>query len=362
MALALRLAAKGRGTASPNPLVGAVVVARGRIVGQGYHIRPGLPHAEIIALRRAGSRARGGTLYVTLEPCCHVNKRTPPCVPAVVGSGVKRVVIAERDPNPCVNGKGCAALRRAGLSVTTGIARSQAKNLNRAYHQWIGSKSPYVILKAGMTLDGQIATASGEAKWITSEPSRREVHQLRAEVDAVLVGIGTVLSDDPSLTARVGPRLKKLAFKQPLRVVVDSRLRIPLAARILERQDAAKTLVATTQSAPAVARRALIRRGVEVLVLPRLGGRVSLLALVRELGRRGVTSLLVEGGGEINAAMIKAKLVHHVRLYVAPSLLGGANAKGMMGGKSPARLAGALKLKHVCARPLGEDLVVEGDL
>jgi diaminohydroxyphosphoribosylaminopyrimidine deaminase/5-amino-6-(5-phosphoribosylamino)uracil reductase len=362
MTLALRLAANGRGMVSPNPLVGAVVVAGGRIVGQGFHVRPGLPHAEIIALRRAGSRARGGTLYVTLEPCCHLDKRTPPCVPAVVRSGVKRVVIAERDPNPQVSGKGCAALRRAGIAVTTGVAGPQAKELNRAYRQWIRWKSPYVTLKAGMTLDGQIATASGEAKWITSEPSRREVHQLRSEVDAVLVGIGTILSDDPSLTARVGARLKRLASKQPLRVVVDSRLRMPLAARILDRQDAAKTLVATTERAPPSIRRALTRGGVEVLVLPSLGGRVSLPALMRELGRRGVTSLLVEGGGEINAAMMKARLVHHVRLYVAPSLLGGANAKGMIGGKSPARLAGALKLKHVCTRSLGEDLVVEGDL
>ncbi len=362
MKFALALAANGRGTASPNPMVGAVIVNHGRMVGKGYHLRPGLPHAEILALKAAGPQARGGTLFVTLEPCCHLDKRTPPCVPAVMWAGVTRVVIAQCDPNPLVNGKGVRALRRAGLSVTVGVGKSEAIELNRAYNHYMRTKRPYVLLKAGMTLDGQIATASGEAKWITSAPSRGDVHRLRSEVDAVLVGIGTVVIDDPSLTARVGPRLKKLAAEQPLRVVVDSRLRIPLNAQILKRQHAAKTLIATTRSAPAATRRALAKLGVEVVVLPSLRGRVSLPALMRELGRRGVTSLLVEGGGEINAAMLQAKLVQHLRLYMAPALLGGSNAKGMIGGKSPARLAETLKLKHVRTRLLGGDIVVEGDL
>ncbi len=362
MTQALRLAAKGCGTASPNPMVGAVVVNRGRIVGQGFHLRPGLPHAEIIALRRAGKRANGASLYVTLEPCCHFEKRTPPCVPAVIRSGVRRVVIATNDPNPAVKGKGSAALRRAGLSVTTGIAKREADDLNRAYNHWMKMKRPFVILKAGMTLDGQIATASGEAKWITSNQSRLDAHQLRSHVDAVLVGIGTVLSDDPSLTARVGSRLKKLATRQPLRIVVDSKLRVPLNAQIFSNQDAAKTLVVTTNSAPPARRRALRKRGIEVLSLPGQRGRVSLHALVHELGERGVTSLLVEGGGEINAAMLKAKLVQQVRLYIAPTLLGGGNAKGVIGGKSPVRLAQALKLHGVRTRCVGSDVVVEGNL
>jgi diaminohydroxyphosphoribosylaminopyrimidine deaminase/5-amino-6-(5-phosphoribosylamino)uracil reductase len=343
-------------------MVGAVVVNRGRVVGQGYHLRPGLPHAEVLALRRAKEKSRGGTLYVTLEPCCHLKKRTPPCVPAIIGSGIKRVVIAERDPNPLVSGRGAAALRRAGKFVTLGVARREAEALNQSYRHWIKTKRPYVILKAGMTLDGQIATSSGEAKWITSEPSRREVHRLRAEVDAVLVGVGTVLSDDPSLTARVGQRLKRLASRQPLRVVVDSRLRTPLKSKILRRMDGARTLVITTGSGPAARRLALQRRGVEVVVVPSVRGRVSLPAVMRVLGRRGVTSLLVEGGGELNAAMLKSKLVQRVRLYVAPSLLGGRDAKGMIGGKSPRRLTSALKLKRVRTRSLGADLVVEGDL
>lgn len=362
MRFALALAANGRGTASPNPMVGAVVVNHGRIVGKGYHLRPGLPHAEILALKAAGPLARGGTLFVTLEPCCHLDKRTPPCVPAVIWAGVSRVVIAQRDPNPLVNGKALQALRRAGVSVTVGVGKSEAIELNRAYNHYMRTRRPYVLLKAGMTLDGQIATASGEAKWITSVPSRIDVHRLRSEVDALLVGIGTVVSDDPSLTARLGPRFKKLASEQPLRVVADSQLRIPFKAQILKRQHAAKTLIATTRSAPAAIRHALTKLGVEVVVLPSLRGRVSLPALMTELGRRGVTSLLVEGGSEINAAMLQANLVQHLRLYMAPALLGGSDAKGVIGGKSPARLDETLKLKHVRTRWLGGDIVVEGEL
>lgn len=362
MAQALRLAAKGRGTTSPNPMVGALVAYHGRIVGQGFHLRSGHPHAEILALRRAGTSARGATLYVTLEPCCHLKKRTPPCVPEIVRSGVRRVVIAMYDPNPLVKGRGAAALRRAGLSVAIGVARQEAEELNKAYCHWIKTNRPYVMLKAGMTLDGQIATATGESRWITSKSSRQEVHQLRRQVDAVLIGVGTVLSDNPSLTARIGTQLNKFAPRQPLRVVVDSGLRIPLKAQILSRQNKARTLVATTSLAPAARRSALQKKGIEAITLPAVQGRVSLSALLKELGRRGIISLLVEGGSEINAAMLQARLVHHVRLYVAPTLLGGQNAKGVIGGKSPARLAQALKLRHVRMRSVDGDVVVEGDV
>lgn len=362
MTLALRLAAKGRGTTSPNPMVGAVVVKRGRIIGRGFHLRPGTPHAEILALRQAGKRARGATLYVTLEPCCHLAKRTPPCVPEILRSGVRRVVIAMQDPNPSVKGKGTAALRRAGLSVTLGVARSEAEELNKAYCHWMKTGRPYVTLKAGMTLDGKLATATGESRWITGESSRREVHRLRSSVDAVLIGVGTVLADDPSLTARMGPRLEQSALRQPLRIVVDSRLRTPLKARIVAQQDRAKTMIAATAAAPAARRSTLHKKGVEILTLPALQGRVSLPALLKQLGRRGIMSLLVEGGGEINAAMLKAKLVDHVCLYMAPLLLGGRNAKGLIGGESPARLASAIRLRQVVTRSAGDDVVVEGDL
>jgi diaminohydroxyphosphoribosylaminopyrimidine deaminase/5-amino-6-(5-phosphoribosylamino)uracil reductase len=362
MILALRLAAKGRWTASPNPMVGAVVVKHGKIVGRGFHLRPGLPHAEVLALRQAGTRARGATLYVTLEPCCHVGKRTPPCVPAVIDSGVRRVVIATNDPNPVVSGNGVKALRRAGLSITMGVAAGEAERLNRAYVHSVTKRRPYVTLKAGMTLDGKIAASSGDARWITSLASRREVHRLRAEFDAVMVGIGTVIADDPALTARTGARLATLAARQPVRIVLDSRLRVPRNARILARQDRAKTWIATTETAPRSRRQWLARKGVDVLVLPQSKGRVLLPALLKELGRRGIRSLLVEGGSELNAALLRSRLVDHVRLYIAPSLLGGRDAKGLIGGKSPTRVAGSLKLRNITVRSVGGDVVVAGDV
>ena len=362
MTLALRLAAKGQGKTSPNPMVGAIVVSNGRIVGQAYHHAAGQPHAEVLALRQAGSLARGATLYVTLEPCSHLKKRTPPCVPAVIQSGVRRVVVAMPDPNPAVSGRGLAQLRRAGLSVTVGVARKDAEVLNRAYCHWIVTKRPYVTLKAGMTLDGQIATACGESKWITGVQSRREVHRLRSAMDAVIVGIGTVLSDNPSLTARKSPGLTALAATQPIRIVVDSALCIPRAANILMQQTRAKTIVATTKAAPQARCRALERQGIEVLQLPSRGGHVSLTHLLAALGTRGMTSVMVEGGGELNAAFFTAGLVNHVRLYVAPTLLGGTASKGVIGGAGPRRLADAWKLKRVRTRILGSDVVVEGDV
>ncbi|MDF0673324.1 MAG: bifunctional diaminohydroxyphosphoribosylaminopyrimidine deaminase/5-amino-6-(5-phosphoribosylamino)uracil reductase RibD [Nitrospira sp.] len=362
MTLALRLAAKGQGTTSPNPMVGALVVRQGKIIGQGFHLRPGTPHAEILALQKANNGARSATLYVTLEPCCHLKKRTPPCVPEILRSCVRRVVIAMQDPNPSVKGRGAAALRRAGLAVTVGVARSEAEELNKSYCHWMKTGRPYVILKAGMTLDGKLATATGESRWITGGSSRQEVHQLRRSVDAVLIGVGTVLADDPSLTARTGPRLDKVALRQPLRIVVDSRLRTPFNAQVLAQQGKAKTIVATTAAAPAARRSVLQKKGIEILTLPAVQGRVSLPALLKQLGRRGITSLLVEGGSEVNAAMLKAKLVDHIRLYMAPLLLGGQNAKAVIGGESPARLAGAIELRHVLIRSVGNDFVVEGDL
>ncbi|MBK9308316.1 MAG: bifunctional diaminohydroxyphosphoribosylaminopyrimidine deaminase/5-amino-6-(5-phosphoribosylamino)uracil reductase RibD [Nitrospira sp.] len=362
MTLALRLAAKGQGTTSPNPMVGALVVRQGELVGQGFHLRPGTPHAEIHALRQAGTRARGSTLYITLEPCCHLKKRTPPCVPEILRTGVRRVVIAMQDPNPSVKGKGVAALRRAGLSVSVGVARLEAEELNRAYCHWMKTGRPYVTLKAGMTLDGQLATARGESQWITSEMSRQEVHQLRRSVESILIGVNTVLIDNPSLTARTGARLETVASRQPLRIVVDSRLRIPLTAKILTQQDKAKTIVATTAMAPRTRRSALEEKGIEVFTISAREGRVSLPALLRELGRRGVRSVLVEGGGEINAAMLRGKLVDHVRLYIAPLLLGGRDTKGLIGGNSPARLAKAIRVRRMVVRPLGDDMVVEGVL
>ena len=362
MTLALRLAAKGRGKTSPNPMVGALVVKDGRIVGRGYHHGPGKPHAEIIALNQAGRHAKGATLYVTLEPCCHLLKRTPPCVPAIIQSGVRRVVVAMADPNNQVKGRGIVALRRAGIAVTMEVAQEKASQLNRWYSHWVTTGRPYVILKAGMTLDGKVATAKGESRWITGPRARQDAHRLRSQVDAVIVGVGTILHDDPTLTARLSARPLKLASRQPLRVVLDSRLRTPPTATVCAKQDRAKTLIVTTSRASRARRRPFERAGVEVLSLSTKNGRVSLPALMTMLGKRGIISVLIEGGSAVNAAALREKLINHVLLYLAPTLMGGQDAKAVIGGRSPKRLAMALPLRHFTVRRIGKDLVVEGDL
>lgn len=362
MTLALRLAAKGQGKTSPNPMVGALVVKNGRIVGRGYHQGPGQPHAEILALKQAGPRARGASLYVTLEPCCHLLKRTPPCVPAVVESGVRQVVVAMTDPNPMVKGRGIAALRRAGITVMTGIAQEEAAQLNRTYLHWVTTGRPYVILKAGMTLDGKVATAKGESRWITGLRARQDAHRLRSQVDAVIVGVGTVLMDNPTLTARLSDRPLKLAPRQPLRVVLDSRLRTPPTATVCTEQNRAKTMIVTTSRASRSRRRPFELAGVEVVSCSTKNGRVSLPALMTMLGKRGIILALIEGGSIVNAAALREKLVNHVVLYLAPILMGGQDAKAVIGDRSPKRLAQALAVRHVKVRRIGKDLVVEGDV
>lgn len=362
MTLALRLAGKGRGKTSPNPMVGALVVKNGRIVGRGYHHGPGQPHAEVLALNQAGLRANGATLYVTLEPCCHLLKRTPPCVPAVLQSGVRHVVVAMVDPNPSVKGRGITALRRAGIIVTTEVAQEEAARLNRTYLHWVTTGRPYVILKAGMTLDGKVATAKGESRWITGPRAREDAHRLRSQVDAVVVGVGTVLKDNPTLTARLSDHPLKLASRQPLRVVLDSRLRTPPTATVCARQDRAKTLIVTTNRASRSRRRPFELAGVELVSLSTKNEHVSLPALMRMLGKRRITSVLIEGGSTVNAAALREKLVNHVVLYLAPTLMGGQDAKSVIGDRSPKRLAQALTLRDVMVRRIGEDLLVEGDL
>jgi len=336
-------------------MVGAVIVSKGRIIGQGYHHRAGEPHAEILALDAAGKQARGGTLYVTLEPCCHVRKRTPPCVPALIQSGLRRVIVAMRDPNRQVKGRGVARLHRAGIEVIVGCLREEAEELNEAYIHWIKTGRPFVILKAAMTLDGKIATAGGESRWITGEEARRQVHRMRSQVDAVMVGIGTVLHDDPQLTARLPGR----AVRQPVRVIVDSRLRIPFTAQVLSRKGGGEILIATTAHASKPRIEKLQRLGVTVLILPTEQGRVSLRACVIELGKRGMTSVLLEGGSEMNASAFSAGLVNRLRLYMAPAVLGGQDAKGIVGGASPASLTDAWRLKDVRVTRVGEDLLLE---
>src|SRR5512144_1741104 len=299
MRMALRLAARAKGRTSPNPMVGAVVVKNGKVVATGYHHRAGEPHAEAIALGKAGRKAKGATLYVTLEPCSHTDKRTPPCTPMVMQSGVKRLVIAMIDPNPRVSGGGVKTLRRAGLEVVTGVLEAEARKLNEAFIKHITTGMPFVTLKIAQTLDGKIATASGESKWITGEKARREGHLLRDVSDAILVGVNTVLTDNPSLTARIP------AGRDPLRVIVDSGLRIRVDARVITQRSQAATLIATVADAPKAKITRLQEAGAQVLIVKSAQGRVDLRDLMRQLGRKGIISVLVEGGPEIHASAIK---------------------------------------------------------
>ena len=357
MTRALQLAARGLGRTSPNPTVGAVVVTGERIVGQGFHPKAGAPHAEVLALKQAGTRAKGGTLYVTLEPCSHTNKRTPPCVPAIVAAGLHRVVAAMPDPNPQVNGDGLRKLRRAGLKVAVGCLESQAARLNEGYLHRMKTGRPFVTLKAAITLDGKIATARGESKWITGPLARRHAHRLRSRMDAILVGVGTVLADNPRLTARIGR-----PSRQPLRVILDSRLRIPRTARILSRQMKSGTVIMTTSRASKIRLARLRKAGVAVHVLPTQGRHVSLRACLAGLGKMGVNNLLIEGGGEVIASALQAGVVNRLHLYVAPKLLGGQNARSVIAGVSPRRLTHALAVQNLRVKKLGPDFLLEGTL
>lgn len=355
MRRALALAEQARGLTSPNPLVGAVVVRDETVVGEGYHERAGAPHAERLALAAAGSRARGATLYVTLEPCVHQG-RTPPCVPAILESGIRRVIIAVQDPDPRVRGAGAAALTGAGLVVTVGCLPEESRRLNRPFFTWVTRGRPFVTLKVAMSLDGKTADWEGSSRWITGEAARQAAHRLRSECDAVAVGITTLLADDPELTVRLDPPWPR----EPYRVVVDSRGRTPLSAKILSAGRPERTLIAVTDRAEAVHLRALEARGAQVLKLPARDGRVDLAALLSELGAREVTALLLEGGGELSAGFLEGNLVDRVAVFVGPVLLGGRSAPTAVAGPGK-RLKDGYRLRGMTVRRVGEDVLIEGD-
>jgi diaminohydroxyphosphoribosylaminopyrimidine deaminase/5-amino-6-(5-phosphoribosylamino)uracil reductase len=353
MARALSLAARGLGRTHPNPAVGAVVVRRGRIVGEGFHRRAGAAHAEIVALRAAGRRAAGATLYVTLEPCTHFG-RTPPCLERVVAAGVARVVIGIRDPNPRVRGRGVSGLQRAGVAVTVGTLAAECRELTAGYLSWIRRGRPLVVLKLAASLDGRIATVTRASRWITHAPARRRVHELRNRLDAVMVGAGTVRADDPRLTCRLR------GGRDPIRIVVAGRLRLPVGARLLRPGSRAPTWIVTASDVSRRRAAALTSAGIEVIRLPG-HGRVRVASMLRELGRRGVTSVLVEGGATLAAELLRARLVDRVVLFLAPLLIGGDGVPlvGPLGAREPAR---ALRLLDLRAERLGPDLVVEATL
>jgi len=350
---ALELARRGIGHVHPNPMVGCVVVKGGRVIAEGYHHAYAKDHAEVDALKKAGTRARGADLYVNLEPCAHWGK-TPPCMVAVVGSGIRRVYAAMQDPNPKVAGKGFTFLKQHGVRVTRGILEAEARELNRAFITRILENRPYVTLKAAVSLDGKIATARGESQWITGPAARRRGHAFRAQLDAVAVGIGTVLRDNPGLTAHG-------AGRDPKRVIFDSHLRLPRTAKVLRKR--AQTLVLTTDRSPLAKRRALEKHGSSVYVVSRdKQGHVSIPEALRVLAREGITDLLVEGGGSLNAAFLEAGLVDEVIWFIAPKFIGGATAKTAVEGSGVGRLADAWNLKDIRIDQVGEDILLKGRL
>ncbi len=344
MRRALALAARGLGETNPNPAVGCLVVRGGRVLGEGWHERAGGPHAEVVALGQARERARGATLYVTLEPCAH-SGRTPPCAPLVRDAGVARVVIATSDPNPLVRGRGLALLRRAGIVVTTGVLAAEASRLNERFLRCARLGRPFVLLKAATTLDGRIATASGSSKWITGPAERRQARWLRRLHDAVLVGVGTALADDPLLLP--APRTRR----QLTRVVLDSRLRLPLGSRLVRSASARQPVLVVTCSNDPERRRKLTAAGVTVVCVAAEHGRVSLPAALQALHERGLTSVMVEGGSEVLGAFLAARLLDQVALFRAPILLGGRGSRPAFGGADPRQIGDGLRLVPVPAEP-----------
>ena len=351
MRRAIRLAERGRGLTSPNPQVGAVVVSNGEVVGEGFHAGPGTPHAEVVALDAAGERARGATLYVTLEPCTHQG-RTPPCAPRVSSAGLARVVVATTDPNPVVDGRGITTLQETGVPVEVGLLENDAELLIQSFAKHVRTGRPFVTAKAAVSLDGRVAAADGSSRWISGPSARRDGHRLRAAADAVLVGVGTVLRDDPQLTVR----LRGYKGRQPLRVVVDSSSRTPTNAALLAAD--APTLIATTDKASEEALEMLRAAGAEVARLPARDGRVDLAAVLDALGKRGVMEVLLEGGPTLLGEAVERAIVDRYIFYIAPKLLG-SGGPGAVAALLAPTIDDARELRIDSVRHVGADLRIE---
>ena len=354
MSIALKLAEKGCGKVSPNPMVGAVIVKEGRIIGQGSHLCFGGPHAERNALASLTESPRGATLYVTLEPCCHHGK-TPPCTDAIVESGIRRVVIGTRDPNPMVSGKGTGVLITNGIEVTEGILEEECRELNHVFFHYIKTGRPLVVMKYAMTLDGKTATRAGHSRWITGERSRKRVHEDRSRYFAVMCGVGTILADDSLLTCRLP------AARNPVRIICDSRLRTPPDSRVVTTCSQARTILATC----CPDRKAWLpyeEKGCEILLLPPREGRVDLNALTEHLGQMGIDSVLLEGGGALNWSALDQGIVNRVQAYISPRLFGGATAKTPVGGSGVEFPYQGYSLVKTKITALGQDILIEGEL
>lgn len=353
MRLAIKLAEKGLGRTSPNPAVGSVVVRNGKIIGRGYHEKAGLAHAEVNALLDAGKKAKDSTLYVTLEPCSHFG-RTPPCVQAIINSGIKKVVIGSIDPNPKVRGKGIRILEKNGIEVVKDVLREECLALNEAYVKYITKKTPFVILKLATTLDGKIATLTGDSKWITSLESRKYVHRLRARVDCVMAGGGTILKDDPRLTVRL------IKGKSPARAVLDGSLKIPVNAKIFDSSDE-RVFIFTSAKANKDKIKLFEEKGAEVIRVKESKEGLSVKGVLKELGKRGVTNVLIEGGSRLAASALKEGVVDKAIFIIAPKIIGGdgVDCVGSIGVKMVDEAFGLKKTKVKC---LGKDIIVQGRL
>ena len=351
----LRLAERGRGRTGPNPMVGAVIVRGGRTVGEGFYTYKGKKHAEIKALEKAGGRARGGVLYVNLEPCCH-HGRTPPCTDAIIEAGIKEVVLSIKDPDPRVKGKGMKILERSGIPVSVDLLSKEAAELNRAYIKHKKTGLPYVVLKTGMSLDARTATCSGQSKWITSRSSLSHYRRLRAFYDAVMVGVGTILEDDPSLD----PRGRGIPKRKILKVILDSKLRIPYDARVLKKRSG--LFIYTLKGKGARGKKK--RLGALGAVIREVEGRerVDIEKVMRDLGANGVTSLIVEGGSKVAGACLGAGLVDGVLFYVAPLLMGGTGSLPLLDWSCGPELSGAVRVENMKAGKVGRDLLITGDI
>jgi diaminohydroxyphosphoribosylaminopyrimidine deaminase/5-amino-6-(5-phosphoribosylamino)uracil reductase len=355
MNMALDLAAKGEGSTSPNPMVGAVVVKDGLVVGSGYHKVAGGPHAEVFALDTAGSLAKGATLYVTLEPCNHAG-RTPPCTRRILESGVGRVVAAMKDPNKNVAGKGAEFLEQNGVPVITGVCEAQAKKLNEAFIKYVCTGRPFVIAKCAATLDGRIATRTGDSRWVTGESAREFVHQLRHKVDAIMVGINTIRNDDPSLTTR----LPGMQGSDPVRIILDTHLSISTDARVLRQTSAVPTILIAGPKAPARKKRALEKMGARVLETSLKNELIDMNAMMELLGVMELTSLLIEGGSRVMASAFKHAVVDKVLFFYAPKILGGDDGIPICSGPGAEQMSKCIAVNEMAVHRLGDDVLIEG--
>jgi len=352
MNLAIKLALKAKGKTYPNPMVGALVVKDGKILGRGFHAKAGLPHAEIVALDEAGKNSKGATLFVTLEPCMHFG-RTAPCVDRIIGSRIKEVIVGMIDPNPLNNGKGIAILKQHGIKVRVGVLEDKLTRLNEVFIKYITKKMPFVMVKAAESLDGRIATRTGDSKWITSDKSRGFAHRLRQDFDAVMVGVNTILRDNPRLDAW-------FSKKQPVKIVVDSQLSTPQNSNIFSRGAAVIIVTLPTKSGQETENRRILVDKAKILEVKEKGGQINLKDMFKKLFQLGIKSVLVEGGGTLNGSLFDEGLVDKIMFFISPKIIGGKDAIGSVMGKGIARVERSIRIKDLKLRRFGEDILIEG--